>query len=141
KASPLLDDISSDLLDQTPQLSIHMDRDKLSALGLTPTQVETALYSAYGTRPVSQIYAPNNQYQVIMQVAPEFQRDAAALSYLYVRSASGRLIPLDTVTKSESDSGPLAVNHTGQLPSVTISFNLKNDTPLGNAVQAVQEMA
>ena len=103
-------------------------------LGLTVNQVETALYNAYGTRQVSTIYAPNNQYQVILQVAPEFQRDPSALSMLYVRSSSGQLIPLDTVAKVTTSAGPLTVSHTGQLPSVTISFNLKPGTALGDAV-------
>lgn len=138
---PLLEDVNSDLLAETPQLSLRMDRDRISALGLTPTQVETALYSAFGTRQVSQIYAPNNQYQVIMQVAPEFQRDATALSYLYLRSSSGRLVPLEAVAAVDRQTGPLAVNHTGQLPSVTISFNLKNGVALGDAVDAIQQMA
>ena len=112
-----------------------MDRDKISALGLTVNQVETALYNAYGTRQVSQIYAPNNQYQVIMQVAPEFQNDPAALSMLYVRSTSGRLIPLEHGrAASTTDVGPSVVSHTGQLPSVTISFNLKPGFALGDAV-------
>ena len=79
---PRLEDVSSDLQLKNPQIQVDMDRDKISALGLTVNQVETALYNAYGTRQVSQIYAPNNQYQVIMQVAPEFQRDPAALSML-----------------------------------------------------------
>jgi HAE1 family hydrophobic/amphiphilic exporter-1 len=141
RSSAMLEDVNSDLLDQNPQLSLRMDRDRISALGLTPGQVETALYSAYGTRQVSQIYAPNNQYQVIMQVAPEFQRDASALSYLHLRSSSGRLIPLEAVTKTERQTGPLAVNHTRQLPSVTISFNLKHGVALGDAVDAVQALA
>ena len=114
-----------------------MDRDKISALGLTVNQVETALYNAYGTRQVSQIYAPNNQYQVILQVAPEFQQDPAALSMLYVRVVRpGALIPLDTVATVTTDVGPLSVSHTGQLPSVTISFNLKPGFALGDAVDA-----
>jgi len=104
-------------------------------------QVETALYNAYGTRQVSQIFAPNNQYQVIMQVAPEFQRDPSALSMLYVRSSAGSLIPLDTVVKVSTDAGPLTVSHTGQLPSVTISFNLRPGVALGDAVSAVQQTA
>jgi HAE1 family hydrophobic/amphiphilic exporter-1 len=104
-------------------------------------QVETALYNSYGTRQVSQIYAPNNQYQVILQVAPEFQRDPAALSMLYVRSSSGQLIPLDTVAKVRTNAGPLTVSHTGQLPSVTISFNLKPGLALGDAVTEIQSAA
>ena len=77
---PELEDVSSDLQLKNPQIQVEIDRDKISALGLTVNQVETALYNAYGTRQVSQIYAPNNQYQVILQVAPEFQNDPAALS-------------------------------------------------------------
>src|SRR5262249_23625838 len=115
--------------------------DKISALGLTPGQVETALYSAYGQRQGSQIYAPNNQYQVIMQVAPEFQRDASALSYLYLRSQSGRLIPLESVASVQPGTGPMSGNRTGQLPSVTLSFNLKNGVALGDAVDSVQQLA
>src|SRR5262249_2317257 len=116
---PGIEDVSSDLQIKNPQVQMEMDRDKISALGLTVNQVETALYNAYGTRQVSQIYAPNNQYQVILQVAPEFQRDPTAPSLLYVRSNAGRLIPLDTVARTRVDAGPLTVSHTGQLPSVT----------------------
>src|SRR5262249_691796 len=94
-----VEDVSSDLLLKNPQIWIDMDRDKISKLGLTATQVETALYNSYSMRQVSQIYAPNNQYQVILQVAPQFQRDPAALSLLYVRSTSGQLVPLNTVAK------------------------------------------
>jgi HAE1 family hydrophobic/amphiphilic exporter-1 len=125
-----------------------MDRNKVSTLGLSATQVENALYNAYGTRQVSQIYAPNNQYQVILQVAPEFQRDPAAMQMLYVRSSSipagatvGPLIPLNTVATTSTDAGPLTVSHTGQLPSVTISFNLKPGVALGDAVNEIKQAA
>jgi HAE1 family hydrophobic/amphiphilic exporter-1 len=138
---PGIEDVSSDLQIKNPQVEVAMDRDKISSLGLTVNQVETALYNSYGTRQVSQIYAPNNQYQVILQVAPEFQRDPAALSMLYVRSSSGRLIPLDTVAKVRTDAGPLTVSHTGQLPSVTISFNLQPGLALGDAVSQIQSAA
>ncbi|PYR80942.1 MAG: acriflavine resistance protein B [Acidobacteria bacterium] len=140
---PGLEDVSSDLQVKNPQIRVDMNRDKISALGLTVNQVETALNNAYGTRQVSQIYAPNNQYQVVMQVAPEFQRDPAALSMLYVRAAAagGRLIPLDTLAKVTTDVGPLNVAHTGQLPSVTISFNLKPGVALGDAVAEIQATA
>jgi hydrophobic/amphiphilic exporter-1 (mainly G- bacteria), HAE1 family len=90
---------------------------------------------------VSQIYAPNNQYQVILQVAPEFQRDPAAMSMLYVRSSNGNLIPLSTVATTTTDAGPLTVSHTGQLPSVTISFNLKPGVALGDAVNEIRQVA
>ncbi len=145
---PGIEDVSSDLQIKNPQVMVAMDRDKISALGLSVNQVETALYNAYGTRQVSQIYAPNNQYQVILQVAPEFQRDPAALSMLYVRSANipagatmGPLIPLNTVATMKTDAGPLTVSHTGQLPSVTISFNLKPGTALGDAVDQIKAAA
>ncbi len=138
---PGIEDVSSDLQIKNPQIQVEMDRDKISALGLTVNQVETALYNAYGTRQVSQIYAPNNQYQVILQVAPEYQKDPASLSLLYVRSSAGTLIPLSTVARVRTDAGPLTVSHAGQLPSVTISFNLKPGFALGDAVTAIQSAA
>jgi hydrophobic/amphiphilic exporter-1 (mainly G- bacteria), HAE1 family len=138
---PGIEDVNSDLRLNNPQIRIVMDRDRISSLGLTANQVETALYNAYGTRQVSQIYAANNQYQVIMGVAPEFQRDPAALSLLYVRSSTGKLIPLNTVARVVTAAGPLSVSHTGQLPSVTISFNLKPGYALGDAVAQIQETA
>jgi hydrophobic/amphiphilic exporter-1 (mainly G- bacteria), HAE1 family len=138
---PGLEDVSSDLLLRNPQVTVEMDRDRVSALGLTATQVETALYNAYGTRQVSQIFAPNNQYQVILQVAPQFQTDPAAMSLLYVRSNTDRLIPLESVARLKMAVGPYSVSHTGQLPSVTISFNLKPGLALGDAVSAVQSLA
>src|SRR5262249_18087152 len=114
RQSPGFEDVSSDLQINNPLVTVEMDRDKLSMLGLTATQVETALYNAYGTRQVSQIYAPNNQYQVIVQVAPQFQADPAALALLYVRSSTGNLVPLNTVARVSTDYGPQAVAHTGQ---------------------------
>src|SRR5229473_8301244 len=100
-----------------------------------------ALYNAYGTRQVSTIYAPNNQYQVIMQVAPGYQRDPSALSMIYVRSPDGQLVPLNTVGTVATGFGPLTVNHVGQLPAVTVSFNLSRGTALGGAVADVQAVA
>jgi HAE1 family hydrophobic/amphiphilic exporter-1 len=138
---PGIQDVSSDLQLKNPQVQIQIDRDKLGTLGLTANQVETALYNAYGTRQVTQIYAPNNQYQVVLQVAPEFQKDPSALGLLYVRSNTGLLIPLDTVAKARTDIGPSAVSHTGQLPSVTISFNIDPGVALGDAVTAIQDAA
>ncbi|MBI3492912.1 MAG: efflux RND transporter permease subunit [Acidobacteria bacterium] len=138
---PGLEDVNTDLQIKNPQVRVDIDRDKISTLGLTVSQVETALYNAYGTRQVSQIYAPNNQYQVIMQVAPQFQNTPAALSMLYVRSSSGRLIPLETVARVRTNVGPSVIAHTGQLPSVTISFNLKPGYALGDAVDAIKETA
>ena len=122
-------------------MQISLNRDRIAALGLTVNQVETALFNAYGTRQVSQIYAASNQYQVILQVAPEFQQDPAALSMLYVRSTSGKLIPLNTVATVTTGVGPLSVSHTGQLPSVNLTFNLKPGYALGDAVNAIEEAA
>jgi HAE1 family hydrophobic/amphiphilic exporter-1 len=136
-----LEDVSSDLLLKNPQVTVDMDRNKVSALGLTANQVENSLYNAYGTRQVSQIYAPNNQYQVILQVAPEYQMDPAAMSLLYVRSNTGTLIPLESVAKLRTDVGPLSVSHYGQLPAVTISFNLKPGYALGDAVDQIKTLA
>jgi hydrophobic/amphiphilic exporter-1 (mainly G- bacteria), HAE1 family len=138
---PGLEDVSSDLLLKNPQVTVDMDRNKVSTLGLTANQVENALYNAYGTRQVSQIYAPNNQYQVILQVAPEFQNDPAAMSLLYVRASAGRLIPLESVARLKTDVGPLSVSHFGQLPAATISFNLRPGYALGDAVAAIQDVA
>jgi HAE1 family hydrophobic/amphiphilic exporter-1 len=135
------EDVSSDLQINNPLVTVDMNRDKLSMLGLSATQVETALYNAYGTRQVSQIYAPNNQYQVILRVAPEFQNDPAAMSLLYVRSNAGRLIPLESVAKLSTAVGPFQVNHFGQLPSVTVSFNLAPGYALGDAVQHINSTA
>ncbi len=137
---PGLVDVASDLQIKNPQVNIQIDRDKVSATGLTVDQVDTALYSAFGTRQISTIYAPNNQYKVILQVAPQYQHDPSELSALYVRSAgTGTLVPLSAVTTASTDAGPLTVNHTGQLPSVTLSFNLAAGMALGDAVSAVQE--
>ena len=141
KDIPSIEDVNSDLRLNNPQVQISMDRNKISALGLTVNQVESALFNAYGTRQVSQIYAANNQYAVILQVAPEFQQDQSALSLLYVRSSAGKLIPLSTVASVTTSAGPLSVSHTGQLPSVTLSFNVKPGYALGDAVNQIQAAA
>ncbi len=141
RQTPGLEDVSSDLLLRNPTATVDMDRDRVSTLGLTANQVEDALYSAYGTRQVSQIYAPNNQYQVILQVAPQLQTDPAAMSLLYIRSPEGRLIPLESVARFKTEVGPSSVSHTGQLPSVTIFFNLKPGFALGDAVNDIQMLA
>jgi HAE1 family hydrophobic/amphiphilic exporter-1 len=138
---PGLEDVTSDLQVKNPEVTVKLNRDKIAALGLTVDQVESALYNAYGTRQISTIYAPNNQYQVIMQVAPEYQSDPTALSMLYVRAPNNQLAPISTLATVGTGLGPLAVNHVGQLPSVTISFNLKPGTALGDAIAQVQEAA
>jgi HAE1 family hydrophobic/amphiphilic exporter-1 len=141
RQTPGFEDVNSDLQLNNPQVTVEMNRDKLSTLGLSATQVENALYNAYGTRQVSQIYAPNNQYQVILRVAPQFQRDPAAMSLLHIRSNGGRLIPLESVARMKTEVGPFQVNHYGQLPAVTIAFNLAPGFALGDAVNQIQTMA
>ena len=138
---PQLQDVTSDLQIKNPQVNVQIDRDKASALGLTAQQIEDALYYAYGSRQVSTIYAPNNQYQVILELEPKYQSDPSALSLLYVRSGSGQLVPLSAVASLTPGVGPLTVNHLGQLPAVTISFNLKPGVALGDAVSVVGKVA
>ena len=137
----LLVDVNSDLLITSPQLRVDIQRDRAATLGVTPQQIEDALYSAFGTRQVSTIYTPTNQYFVIMEVAPEFQRDTSALSLIYLRSRSGKLVSLDTVATLRREVGPLTVNHLGQVPSVTLSFNLKSGVSLGDATTAIEKIA
>jgi HAE1 family hydrophobic/amphiphilic exporter-1 len=136
-----IEDVTSDLQIRNPQITVELDRDQIAALGLTADQVELALMSAYGSRQVSQIFAADDQYQVILQVDPLYQRDPSALSMLYVQSPAGRLVPLSTVVATTQTVGPLSVNHTGQLPSVTLSFNLRPGVALGDAVTSVQAVA
>ena len=136
-----IEDVTSDLQLRNPQIAVEMNRDQIAALGLTVDQVELALSSSYGSRQVSQIYAPDDQYQVILQVAPRYQRDPAALSMLYVQGSGGRLVPLSAVVTTRETVGPQSVNHTGQSPSVTLSFNLRPGTALGDAVARVQAVA
>ncbi len=134
-------DVSTDLQIKNPTVVVDIDRQKAAALGLNVMQVEDALYSAYGTRQISTIYAPNNEYQVIMELDPQFQNEPGALSLLYVRTSSGQLVPLDTVAKLTPSYGPLAVNHSGQLPSVTLSFNLRPGSSLGDALKTINDTA
>jgi hydrophobic/amphiphilic exporter-1 (mainly G- bacteria), HAE1 family len=137
RALPGLQDVTSDLQIKNPQLSVDIDRDKATALGLSAQQVEDALYTAYGTRWISTIYAPNNEYRVLMEVAPQYQWEPSSLGMLYVRSSGGTLVPLETVARLTRSTGPLTVAHLGQLPAVTVSFNLRPGTSLGEAVVAV----
>jgi hydrophobic/amphiphilic exporter-1 (mainly G- bacteria), HAE1 family len=138
---PQLQDVTSDLQMKNPQLSVLVDRDKAYALGVTPQQVSSALYSGYGSRQVSTIYTPNNEYYVIVELEPRYQDNPSELSKLYIRSNTGKLVPLDTVSKLVPSVGPLTVNHLGQLPAVTISFNLRPGVALGDATRLVQQTA
>jgi HAE1 family hydrophobic/amphiphilic exporter-1 len=139
---PQVQDVTSDLQLKTPQLSVDLDREQIAALGLTVDQVQSALSSAYSARQVSQIFAPDDEYQVIMQVAPEYQQNPAALSMLYVQSATTqKLVPLSAVVTTRQTVGPQAISHIGQLPSVTLTFNTRPGVALGDALAAVQDMA
>jgi len=138
---PTLQDVTTDLQIKNPQVSVRIDRDRATSLGVSVQQIEQALYDAYGSRQVSTIYTPNNQYWVILELLPEYQRDPSALQLLYLRSQKGNLVPLTSVASASSDVGPLSVNHSGQLPSVTLSFNLPPGVSLGTAVNDVQKAA
>ena len=138
---PMLQDVTSDLQIKNPQVNVEIDRDKASALGITATQLEKALQTAYSDLQVSTIYAPNNQYRVIMGLEPEYQKDPASLSLLYIRSPTNQLVPLRTVSKISQNVGPLSVTHLGQLPAVTVSFNTKPGESLGTAVDSVNKVA
>ncbi len=141
KAVPGLEDVTTDLQIKNPQVNVEIDRDKASALGVTAQQIEDALYTAYGARQISTIYTADNEYQVIMELAPQYQMDPTALSLLYVRSSYGKLVRLDAVARLTSSVGPLSVNHLGQLPAVTVSFNLKPGASLGDAEDQVRKIA
>ena len=136
-----LQDVTSDLQIKNPQVNVEINRDKASALGVTAQQIEDALASAYSSRQISTIFTPNNEYQVILELEPQYQTDPSALSMLYIRSMKGALVPLNAVATLTRRLGPLTVNHLGQLPAVTISFNLNPGAPLGDAVNAVQKIA
>jgi HAE1 family hydrophobic/amphiphilic exporter-1 len=137
---PGLQDVTSDLQIKSPQVDIEIDRDKASALGVTANQIEDALYSAYGARQISTIYTPINQYQVIIELEPRYQLDPSSLSMLYIRSSNNQLVPLNAVANLSPGLGPLSINHLGQLPSVTISFNIKPGVSLGDAVASVEKV-
>ena len=141
RALSQLQDVTSDLQINNPQVNVEMDRDKASALGLSAQQIEDALYFSYGSRQASTIYAPTNQYQVIMELEDQYQMEPSSLAMLYVRSTGGQLVPLGTVANISKNLGPLTVNHLGQFPAVTISFNLKPGIALGDAMPLVDKLA
>jgi HAE1 family hydrophobic/amphiphilic exporter-1 len=138
---PELQDVNTDLQVKNLQLNIKIDRDKMSKLGLGMDQVQDALNSAYSQRQVSVIYTPTNQYWVILEVSPEFNQDASMLSWLKVRTSAGELVPISTVATIDRGVGPMQVNHLGQFPAVTLSFNLKPEVSLSEAVDKVKSLA
>ena len=141
RALPMVQDVTSDMQLANPQLNVRINRDRAAALGISTQKIEDALYTAYGTRQISTIYAANNQYQVIMELAPEFQANPNAIGMLYVRSSANDLVPLGSLGSVSPGTGPLSVVHQGQLPAVSISFNLRPGVALGDAVAAVNAVA
>ena len=141
RQDPALRDVNSDLRISNPEINVVIDRDRAASLGVTPQLIEETLYSAFGTRQVTTILAPDNQYNVLLELLPEAQRDPTALEKLYVRASGGQLVPLGAVARLEPGVGPLTVNHSGQLPAVTVSFNLGEGVALSEAVEVVNRAA
>ena len=138
---PGLLDVASDLQIKTPRVNIVLDRDRAAALGLNWNSVSGTLYDAFGPQFSSTIYAPNNQYRVLLEMLPQFQEHMDGLKLLYLKSDSGKLVPLDAVANLKLDAGPQSIPHSGQLPSVTISFALRPGTSLGQATDEIEEAA
>jgi len=138
---PQLRDVTTDLQIKNPEVRVTIDRERASAYGLTVQQVQQALYDAYGARQVSTIYTATNQYWVVMELLPAYQRDLGALSLLGLAGANGALVPLTALASVENSVGPLSVNHSGQLPSVTLSFDLAAGVSIGQAVAEVEAAA
>ena len=138
---PLLQNVATDRLLSNPEVRVNILRDKASALGITANQIERALSLAYGTREVSTILAPTNDFQVILEVEPKFRAQPRTLDLLHVRAPSGQLVPLSTLVSTSTGVGPMVVNHLGQMPSVTISFDLRDGASLGDAVEQVRQLA
>jgi hydrophobic/amphiphilic exporter-1 (mainly G- bacteria), HAE1 family len=139
-----LADLTSDLEISSPQVDVQIDRDKAAALGVTASQLENAFYDAYGPRWVSTIYAPANEYKVLLELAPQFQSDPSALSLLYFKAGvngTGPAVPLDTLARARQVVGPQTVNHYGQLPAVTVSFGLAPGASLGDVLSRVADVA
>jgi len=168
EAVPGIEDLTSDLAVESPQVNVEIDRDKAAALGVNASQIENAFYDAYGPRWLSTIYAPVNEYKVLLELAPQFQSDPASMSLLYFKATppqgtgaqssltampaastgaaapvntGGTVVPLDTLAKMSQVVGPQTVNHKGQLPAVTISFGLKPGASLGNVLGDVRKIA
>ena len=135
---PGLIDVTTDLQLKNPQVFVKVDRDKAATLGITADQVDNALYDAFGSRQVSNIYTPADEYDVILEVKPYFQDDPGRLTRIYLRSTAGDFVPIESVATISPQTGPLTVNHSGQLPSVTVSFNLQPGVSIGEAVDRIQ---
>jgi hydrophobic/amphiphilic exporter-1 (mainly G- bacteria), HAE1 family len=139
--APGLTDVTSDLQIKNPQVQVSINRDRAAALGIDVNTIESALYNAYGARQVSTILTSSNQYWVVMELLPQYQRDLSAMNLLHITSPSGASVPLGSLAQVTPSVGPLTVNHSGQVPSVTLSFNLAPGTSLGTAVSDIQKLA
>jgi len=137
---PGLQDVTSDQQIASPHIAVEIDRDTASRLGLSLSQIDQTLYDAFGQRQVATIYTSSTQYKVVLEVMPEFQTDPVALSRIYVTGTGGAQVPLGTVAKFSNKIAPLTINHQGQFPAVTISFNLAPGTALGQAVERIQQV-
>ena len=134
-------DVATDLQMKNPLMSVNIDRERAALYGLNAKQIENALYSAYGPQLTSNIYTPANQYQVLEEMKPKYQEWTDYLSKIYFKAGNGQLVPLDSLAKVKPTVGPQSIAHSGQLPSVTLSFNVKTGVSLGHAVDAVNELA
>jgi hydrophobic/amphiphilic exporter-1 (mainly G- bacteria), HAE1 family len=134
--------VTTDLQIKNPEVTVLIDRDAATKLGITASQIEHTLYDAYGSRQVSTIYTPTNEYWVVMEAMPQYERDETSLDQLYIHApTTGKVVPLSTIARLRRTVGPLSINHSGQLPSVTISFNVAPNVALSQAVTLVQDAA
>jgi HAE1 family hydrophobic/amphiphilic exporter-1 len=138
---PGLIDVTTDLQVKNPQMNLNIDRDRAAALGLDANGIESALYSAFGPRWSSTIYAPTNQYKVLLEVSPKYQEFSDYLSKIFFKSSGGQLVPLNNFASLREGASAQSINHSGQFPSVTVSFNAKPGVALGDAVNMVQDTA
>ncbi len=139
-ALPQLSDVNSDLQDQGLQAYVEIDRDTAGRLGITPAAIDVALYNAFGQRLISTIFTQSTQYRVVLEVKPEFRLGPEALKDVRVASASGQQVPLDALARISTGVAPLSINHIGQFPAATVSFNLARGASLGDAVDAIQRV-
>jgi len=141
RETDFLREVSTSLELRNPEIQISILRDRAAALGVSPQQVESTLYNAYGGRQISTLYGDTDQYYVLLELDPRFQRDINALRSLYVQSSSGRMVPIHAVADVRMGVGPVTVNHYGQLPAVVLSFNLAPNVSVGEAVTQVEQIA
>jgi HAE1 family hydrophobic/amphiphilic exporter-1 len=141
RESNVFRDVSTNLELRNPEIQIEIQRDRAATLGVTPQQIEATLYNAYGGRNISTLYGATDQYNVLLELDPRFQRDINALRSLYVQSSTGRMVPISAVADIRMGVGPVSVSHYGQLPSVVLSFNVAPGVSIGDAVVRAQEIA